>query len=198
VTRPPKERGGGLPTRAQLWAAGWAALLFVLLSLTFTKAAQAQWERPEGWHRFSLGAGPATARSALTPAGREGIAGLAAFELVAREHLELRFSATLFEGRDRAETQLGGVALDAVVFPWRGAVQPYAGAGVGAYQLIVEDADPLAADARRDFKALAGTAVAGARVRLGPVTPFVEWRHTVFAADAPMRHYAPWIAGLHF
>jgi hypothetical protein len=123
---------------------------------------------------------------------------MAAFEVVALSHVEVRFSGTLFEGRGELETQLGGAALDVVIFPWRGRVQPYAGAGVGGYQLTVEDGDPSAMDAMRDHKGLAWTALVGTRVQLGPITPFVEWRRTEFATGAPMKLYAPLLAGLHF
>jgi len=161
-------------------------------------SAQAQWESPRGWHRLSVGVGPAAASGPLVPEDRSGIAAMAAFELVALSHLEVRFSGTLFEGRDEVETQLGGAALDVVIFPWRKRVQPYAGAGVGVYQLTVEDGDPGAVDAMRDHKGMAWTALVGTRVRLGPVTPFVEWRRTEFATGAPMKLYAPLLAGLHF
>ena len=171
------------------------AALLVALPL---QSAQGQWESPRGWHRLSVGVGPAEARGPLTPETRNGIAAMGAFELVALSHLEVRFSGTLFEGREDVETQLGGVALDAVIFPWRGRVQPYMGAGVGVYQLTVEDADPSAVDALRDHKGMAWTALMGTRVKIGPVTPFVEWRRTEFASGAPMKLYAPLLAGLHF
>jgi hypothetical protein len=196
--RRPDDSGPRLPTSAHYWACAVAALTFVLLSLTVTRAAQAQWVSPSGWHRFSLGAGPAGALGRVLPERRDGIAAMAAFELVAREHWEIRFSGTLFEGSGRTETQLGGAALDAVLVPFRGRVQPYAGAGVGVYQLTVEDGDPAAVDRRRDAKGPAWTAVAGARVRLGALTPFVEWRRTEFARDVPIARYAPLILGLHF
>lgn len=178
--------------------APWGAVLVTVLSLGVASAASAQWASPRGWHRLSIGAGPAEALSRLAPETRDGTAAMAAFELVAREHLEVRFSGTLFEGRDGPETQLGGVALDAVVFPWRGRVQPYVGAGAGVYQLIVEAGDPLAVDRRRDYKGLAWTALVGARVRTGPLTPFIEWRRTEFDTEVPMTRYAPLILGLHF
>jgi hypothetical protein len=161
-------------------------------------SAQAQWESPRGWHRLSVGVGPAAANGPLVPEDRNGVAAMAAFELLALSHLEVRFSGTLFEGSDEFETQLGGAALDVVIFPWRGRVQPYAGAGVGVYQLTVEDGDPGAVDAMRDHKGMAWTALVGTRVKIGPVTPFVEWRRTEFASGAPMKLYAPLLAGLHF
>jgi hypothetical protein len=173
------------------------ALAVMLVALPL-RSAQGQWESPRGWHRLSVGVGLAEARGPLVPEDRSGIAAMAAFELVALSHLEVRFSGTLFEGRDEIETQLGGVALDAVIFPWRGRVQPYMGGGVGVYQLTVEDGDPSAVDAMREHKGLAWTALMGTRVKLGPVTPFVEWRRTEFASGAPMQLYAPLLAGLHF
>jgi hypothetical protein len=161
-------------------------------------SAQAQWESPRGWHRLSVGIGPAAASGPLVPEDRNGIAAMAAFEVVALSHLEVRFSGTLFEGRGELETQLGGAALDVVIFPWRGRVQPYAGAGAGVYQLTVEDGDPFAVDPTQDHKGLAWTALVGTRVQLGPITPFVEWRRTEFASGAPMKLYAPLVLGLHF
>lgn len=162
------------------------------------REAHAQWESPRGWHRLSLGVGPAEARGALAPTIRNGTAAMAAFELVALSHFEVRFSGTLFEGRGGVATQLGGVAVDAVVFPLRGRIQPYAGGGLGVYQLAVDHADPLAPDATRDHKGPAMTLLVGTRVQLGPVTPFVEWRRTEFANGAPMSLYSPLLAGLHF
>jgi opacity protein-like surface antigen len=196
VIRRPVEAAPAVPSshRGVIWVSLTAALLVTLAS----SVADAQWASPRGWHRFSLGAGPAEALSPLSPERRDGAAAMVAFEVVAREHLEVRFSGTLFEGNDDPETQLGGVALDAVVFPWRGWLQPYAGAGVGAYQLIVEDGDPLAVDRRRDAKSLAWTALVGARLRVGSLTPFVEWRRTEFDTDVPMTRYAPLLFGLHF
>jgi hypothetical protein len=186
-------------TRAQgSLRAGCCATAFVMLAALPYASAEAQWDSPRGWHRLSIGAGPAQAQSALLPTDRRGVAALAAFELLAKEHAELRFSGTLFEGSGDVGTQLGGAALDAVVFPWRGRVQPYVGAGAGVYQLTVDDADPLAVDATRDHKGFAWTALVGTRVRMGALTPFVEWRRTSFASGAPMRHYAPFLAGLHF
>ena len=173
------------------------ALVALLVAMPI-RSALGQWESPRGWHRLSVGVGPAEARGPLAPEDRNGVAAMAAFELVALSHLEVRFSGTLFEGRDAVETQLGGVALDAVIFPWRARVQPYLGAGVGVYQLTVEDAAPSAVDAIRDHKGMAWTALMGTRVKLGPVTPFVEWRRTEFANGAPMQLYAPLLAGLHF
>lgn len=187
-------RRGSSSHRGVIWVSLTATLLVVLTS----SVAGAQWASPRGWHRFSLGAGPAEALSRLTPEQRDGAAAMLAFEVLAAEHLEVRFSGTLFESSGELETQLGGVALDAVVFPWRGRLQPYAGVGVGAYQLIVEDGDPLAADRRRDSKSLAWTALVGARLRVGPVTPFVEWRRTEFDTEVPMMRYAPLVLGLHF
>jgi hypothetical protein len=72
------------------------------------------------------------------------------------------------------------------------------GAGAGVYQITVEDGDPVAEDRRRDYKGLAWTALVGARLRLGPVTPFVEWRRTEFDTAVSMNRYAPLILGLHF
>lgn len=174
-----------------------AALAALLIALPL-RSASAQWESPRGWHRLSLGLGPAEAQGPLAPAVRQGTAAMAAFELVALSHFEVRFSGTLFEGRGDVATQLGGVAVDAVVFPVRGRVQPYAGGGMGVYQLAVDDASPLAADVTRDHKGLALTLLVGTRVQLGPVTPFVEWRRTEFASGAPMSLYSPVLAGLHF
>lgn len=172
-----------------------SALALVVIPM---ESAQGQWQSPRGWHRLSVGVGPAEARGTVVPTVRDGIAAMAAFEVVALSHLEVRFSGTLFEGRGEWETQLGGVALDAVIFPWRGRVQPYAGAGVGVYQLTVEDGAPAAVDALREHKGLAWTALVGTRLQLGPITPFVEWRRTEFASGAPMQLYAPLLAGLHF
>lgn len=170
------------------------ALALVLL---WGPTAEAQWTPPSGWHRVSLGVGPAEALSRVAPISRDGVAILAAFELVALEHLEVRFSGTAFKRGGDAEMQLGGVAVDGVIFPLRGRVQPYVGGGVGVYQLIVTDRSPTALESRLDHQGAAWTALLGARVRLGPVTPFVEWRRTEFAADAPGRRYAPLILGLH-
>jgi hypothetical protein len=186
-------------TRAQhsLRAGAFAMALAALVGLP-AASVDAQWATPRGWHRLSVGAGPAQAESALLPSSRNGFAAMAAFELLAKEHVELRFSGTLFEGSGDVSTQLGGAALDAVVFPWRGRVQPYVGAGAGVYQLTLDDTDPLAADPTRDHKGVAWTALVGTRVRVGALTPFIEWRRTSFASGAPMRHYAPLLAGLHF
>lgn len=189
---------GDLTRAQQVLRAGFGVMALAMLAGLPYASIEAQWASPRGWHRLSIGAGPAAAQSALLPTDRNGVAAMAAFELLAREHVELRFSGTLFEGRGDVGTQLGGAALDAVVFPWRGRVQPYLGAGAGAYQLTLEDADPMAADATRDHKGFAWTALVGTRVQIGPLTPFVEWRRTSFASGAPMRHYAPLLAGLHF
>jgi hypothetical protein len=175
-----------------------AALLALVLAATATGRAEAQWTSPTGWHRLSVGAGPAEALSRTAPASRDGLAVMAAFELVAREHIELRFAGTLFEGTGDLETQLGGIAVDAVLFPWRGRLQPYAGVGIGAYQLFAEEPGPVAAERRRDVTSVAWTALLGARVRAGPLTPFVEWRRTVFDGGVPITRYAPVIIGLHF
>jgi len=176
---------------------GIVAAVAMLLAVPLG-TVDSQWATPNGWHRLSVGVGPAVARSPLTPTDRRGIAAMAAFELVAREHLEVRFSGTLFEGTGGVVTQLGGVAIDAVVFPWRGRLQPYVGGGVGVYQLTVDDTDPAATDTTLDHKGFAWTALAGTRLRLGWVTPFIEWRGTTFASGAPVHQYAPLIAGLHF
>lgn len=183
--------------RARLCAMA-LVMAFVLLAGVPYASAEAQWAIPRGWHRLSVGAGPAQAQSTLLPLNRNGVAAIAAFELLAREHVELRFSGTLFEGRGDVGTQLGGAGLDAVFFPWRGRVQPYVGAGAGVYQLTLDDADPMAAEATRDHKGFAWTALVGTRVRIGPLTPFIEWRRTSFATGAPMRQYAPLLVGLHF
>jgi len=196
--RAPGGPGRQPPSPSQYWALVVATLMFVALSLTISRAAQAQWVSPSGWHRFSLGAGPSVATSLVVPERRDGVAAMAAFELIARAHWELRFSGTLFEGTGREESQLGGAALDAVVFPLRGRIEPYVGAGIGVYQLTVEDGDPAAPERQRDGKGPAWTALVGARVRVGTLTPFVEWRRTEFDRDAPFRRYAPLILGLHF
>lgn len=156
-----------------------------------------QWVSPRRWERVSVGLGAASARSAFEPTGRNGIAAMAAFEVVALRHLELRLSGTLFEGLDAAESQLGGVAADVVVFPWRGRVEPYAGLGAGVYLVAVDDGSPTATTRRQDHKGPAWTGLAGARVRVGRVKPFVEWRYTRFSDDAPMRRYSPLLLGLH-
>lgn len=196
--RGPGATGWRRLTRPDVWASLAAAALCFVLSPALPATAQAQWVSPTGWHRFSLGVGPAEAWSRALPERRDGAAVMAAFELVAREHWEVRFSGTLFEGSGRAETQLGGAAIDAVVFPVRRRVQPYVGAGIGVYQLLVEDADPAAAERRRDAKGPAWTALAGARVRVGALTPFVEWRRTEFGPEVAVERYAPLIFGLHF
>lgn len=173
---------------------GLPLLVFALL---WPEEGSAQWTAPRGWHRVSLGVGPAEALSRVAPLSREGVALLAAFELVALEHLEVRFSGTGFKRSGTEEMQLGGVAVDGVVFPWRGRVQPYVGGGIGVYQLIVTDRSPTAVESRLDHQGAAWTALVGTRVRIGPVTPFVEWRRTEFAADAPGRRYEPILVGLH-
>lgn len=123
---------------------------------------------------------------------------MAAFEILALERLEVRFSGTLLEGTGAEDLQLGGVALDAVVFPFRGRVSPYLGAGVGAYQFTVEDGGAGPTAPTQDFKGVAWTALLGARAQVGRFTPFVEWRHTAFGGDAPVRRYSPLLVGLHF
>lgn len=187
-------RGGG---RGLRHAFAGAVATTVLVAAVAGPAA-AQWAPPQGWHRLSIGAGPSSAESRLAPVDRSGASALAAFELLATRRVELRFSGTLFEGRDDALTQLGGVAVDAVVFPFRGAVQPYAGVGVGVYKLTVDDTAPGAVDPTIDHVGAAWTALVGSRVRAGPLTPFVEYRRSAFGNGAPMRHYSPLILGLHF
>lgn len=153
-------------------------LSLLTLALLWTEEGEAQWTAPRKWHRVSLGVGPAEALSRVSPLAREGVAMMAAFELVAVKHLEVRFSGTGFKRGGAAAMQLGGVAVDGVIFPWRGRVQPYVGGGIGVYQLIVEDRSPTAAESRLDHQGTAWTALVGSRVRVGSVTPFVEWRRT--------------------
>lgn len=170
-----------------------AALLFVTAA-----EATAQWAAPAGWHRLSVGVGAARADSRFTPKSRDGLLAFAAFEVVARRHFEVRFTGSFFQGTESTDAQVGGVGLDAVLFPWRGRVQPYVGVGAAVYESNIEDGDPTAVTRVRNYKGAAGTALVGTRVRIGPLVPFVEARLTNFASDSPVRRYAALSAGLHF